>query len=713
RLKEYEHPVMQVLVQERELELEHGPEVVQANRWDIGYDLEKIPESYVDAVGACIEEMPKQFEGYGAKWEFVLNRVKGLGKRADKLGSRIVELMNTYCSDDLYDVGQLIEEFAGILYELGLEEPPKLIRDHAENDQYHNIENYGAWASKVPTQRWETFVERFAESPDDFADSAAWEQLLYDSKKGLEIFCKGIDEANNTDAMLDRLVAAARNAGGLLVRLVHGLADLYNKKRHKPADAARTQKVVRLLEALPSLDENHSRILQRAQLLLLRFAIDRSDPSAEARLAELQQAYPEHPMLQFNRAELAYARGGPEAAAQAALTAIKAQSANDLVYRKAFFQYTDNRECSWDTATPLQGYAAYRWALDYLRKDAYQNGEFADGQQGMDHDPFYRALEKMVSEWTDADRGKRLTELKAEMDFADNLRSLSNEELVAHLSADSWSISLQVAKRLLQEPEQFEKQLLRVYEWFHDDEEKRLTLLSLYWPVAALQRPLLGNVVFQADLPWFIQHYPGIPSVQLAKTVFNELSELNLPQVVMETARELAGRTVIASFLSLERAIGQLRAYDEGIALLNRILEDTSPKKPEFVLLNSNRGVFEYRKGDKEKAAKTFDELFAMDWSRFDYEEDEDDAMNTILGGDLDAKIADEFWQYFAKARFNAACVYANLERQDEAVESLREATRIRPTEYTVEKFSAESDFGPLRELPAYQAFISSLGDES
>ncbi|MEJ2393782.1 MAG: hypothetical protein P8Z77_03200, partial [Candidatus Thiodiazotropha sp.] len=121
---------------------------------------EKIPESYVDAVGACIEEMPKQFEGYGAKWEFVLNRVKGLGKRADKLGSRIVELMNTYCSDDLYDVGQLIEEFAGILYELGLEEPPKLIRDHAENDQYHNIENYGAWASKVPTQRWETFVER-------------------------------------------------------------------------------------------------------------------------------------------------------------------------------------------------------------------------------------------------------------------------------------------------------------------------------------------------------------------------------------------------------------------------------------------------------------------------------------------------------------------------------------------------------------------------
>ncbi len=708
RLAEVDHPILRVLALESELIQVHGEDAIQgAGDDEVSYELEEIPPAYVDAVAACLDEMPEKFEWYGPKWSFVMGRLQGLGEHATSVAPKVVELMNRYCTD-LHDGGQALENFARLLYALKLDEPPPLIREYAERKEYHNIDHYKEWAKAAPERCWQRFVERFAADRAVFEVPAAWEGALYDSDTGMKIFAAGIAAKSDGAAVFDALVSAAKKTPGpLLTRLIYEIA---GEKIPEVAEAA--QKVVRLLSAVPSLDEEHRKMLQLTRLLLLRLAIDAGEDRAGEMLIELLGASPENATLLFFRAELTELKAGAERAAQETLSALKTLSRDDRVYQKAFFQLTGNEAETWESAKLADGYAIFRVALDHYKDKQYREGVFDGGERALAQDPYYQGLEKAYS-WKPEELSTRLAEAKEELALADTLQKSTSAELSKLLSKERFNFSRQIVQRLMKEHERYAPEILKTYDWFRKDEERRLSLLKLMWPTAAFRPALLAHKSFQTDLPWFFKRYP-LGTVALVKECFGLLNDRGHYSVVLDVAKKLDGDLITNTFLSIDRAIRGVAVPSEGVALLERVVKKVNKKKPEYVLVNSNLAVMHLQAGDKKAAEEVFDKLFATDFSRFDYQpkDEDDDFMSEILGGDLDAQIAGVFRQYFASAKYNAACLYALTERPEEAVAALREARLKHPGPYGVAKLSAEHDFDPIREHPSFAQLLSEIASE-
>ncbi len=703
--KARQHPHIAVRVRMKEIDLreQHGDEVIKLDRWAANYQIEHIDDDYIEALAEVIAELPESFPGFSGCWDFIMNRVEGLGERAKSLAPSLVELLERWCEPNRGSEQQ-IKRFAQVLYKIGLESPPQMVHAYCERDQYHMMDFYAGWAERLPKQKWEQFRVGFNQNPSAFANADAWKEVLIENQKAIDLFTKNIKDAEDIDAIIERLSEAASEDGVVQSFAVSLATRLDDKGRHKLEDIDSTRRVVRILDGCSrDEDEDAEQMLRRARLLLARFEIDAGgSPDIDALLA----SYPEHPMVYYFQNELVAREEGAHAAADACVEAIKTLSKDDIVYRKAFFQFTGVSPQAWDNAQTSHGYTAYRWAYDYFQSDCYREGEFRDGQRSMDHDPYYRGLERLAAKLDDDQLADARREASLELEFNAQLQSLSDADLAERMTQESWNITSTICRKLASQYVDYGERLLQAYSWFREDESRRKALLTVYWPHEEFRDQILAFPPVHEDLDWIIRRLSGAT----ARDVLDRLAEAGRHDLVLETANKLPSSTVQAVFKSVYTAIQALDAYDDGITLLEKMRDEISDKKPEYVLLTTNKGVLEYRRGDTTASEQTFDELFQKDWSRFDYDPStKDPMMASILGGDLDAQIADVFRQYFAMAKFNAACVYANANRLEDSVAALREASQLNDA-YSAEKFESDDDLAPVRATEAYQELIADLG---
>ncbi|MFO0725423.1 MAG: hypothetical protein U1E65_16690 [Myxococcota bacterium] len=701
RLQSVEHPVMKLLAMEAELSRVHGPEWINGEGEDeVEYSLDPIPENYVDAVAACIPEMPESFEWYGAKFSFVTGRLAGLGASATRIGPQVVELMNRYCTE-LQDGGQALERFAHILYAMKLEEPPPLIRSYCEEKDYHGVDFYKEWAQNVPERRTQALWQALAASPAQFEEPARWEAHLYDSALGLEVAKKGLSAQPDPEDILRRLCAALKKGPGpVLTRFAYALAG-----DELPDTVEEARASLRILDALPSLDPEHQALAEKCRVLMVRAAMDQRDPQAAA-LLEAQGLG--QPTLRLFKAELEEERAGAAAAAALTLEAVQALSAEDHVYRKAFFQLLEQDPPRWEAVKPADAYAIYRLTLDRYRDQNYREAQFRIRDNGLSGDPFYAGL-VYAYELPGAEAQALLAEARADFEVVDALRRAPLPELEALLDKNYFGRCRQIVRRWMRESEVYGARILKVYDWFRSDKDRRLALLKEIWPVQAFRPTLLLHPKFQQDLPWFFDKYP-LGTVELVKECFGILNDRQQFAAVASTAKKLSGELITATFLSIDRAIRGLADPKLGVEILEEVAKKVNPKKPEVVLINSNLAVMHMQAKDPRAAEAVFDRLFQMDFSRFDYQPGEDDdMMSEILGGDLDAQIAAAFRQYYASAKYNAACLYALTERPELAVAALREALAKHPGPYDQKKLAGERDFDAIRRHADFVALVAEI----
>ncbi|MBL4634894.1 MAG: hypothetical protein JKY56_13565 [Kofleriaceae bacterium] len=708
RMQSVETPVFRVLFAEQEMRLKHGVDAAKPKRWGVAYNLEYVSNTLIDAVVACVDEL-LALPDSERDFDFLLTRLLGLGIKAQTALPGLLR-----CLDEIepgsYRTNRLLDDLPKVFFDLGLNTPPKRIREHIEGQQYHNFDFYKAWATQVPKALWLEFVQAFETDSSGFNEPGSWMKYLSEGKHAEAIFVAGILQHKGREAMLSALGKAVSSPAPLLLKeLLYSIAEHYfgkTKTRNLP-------KVVELLADCAELDQANQLKLRQSELVLYRGAADSSKlkgTALVASLAELQERYSDSPALYYCRAELALHAGGAEACGTTTLKALQTLSAEDLVYRKAVFQFAGIDTESWNDATPFHGYAVYQWAATFFAQDSYRDGAYSDGPQSIDRDLFYRALENIVAPLTNEERYAALASLRAEYDFGPTLHTAQLAELSTALTDDNWNINYQICKKLVAVPLVYTDELLKNYSQFRDDETRRRALVALMWPIEELRMPLLADPAFQGDLATFITAYPGATK-DTCDLVFSTLAKMGQHEVILATAEDLNAHTIIASFLNINRGIQALGAFDRGVALLDRILGSTSPKKPDFVLLTTNKGVLQFQQGNAAEAERTFETLFAMDWSRFDYKEDDDNFMAEILGGDLDAQLRDVFKQYYAMAKYNAACIYATRSGVQEAVSALHEATELYPPGYPAKKIQGESDFAPIKTAPAFVALIKSLGE--
>lgn len=703
RLAAVDHPVLRVLALEAELRREHGDDCIEgANEDEVSYTLEALPPAYLAAVIAALDEMPQAFAWYGPQFSFALGRLQGMGTQAREAAPRVVALMERYCTD-LHDGGQALERFAQILHALGLEEPPQLIRDYVEHKQYHGLDFYEGWAKGVVERRVAELWSALAAAPASFDTPERWEEALYDSDLARKLVVKGLaarPDATEVRACLAR--ALRRGPGPRLGRLVTALVG--DEIADEPADIERQ---LQLLEALPERDREQQEILEQCQVYLLKTALDAGDPAVDARLVALLAARPAAPMVRYCQVERLEQTQGGTRAAEAALSTIRALTADDRVYAKAYFQLTGNDAESWEAARAEDAYALFRWAQELYSDSHYREGVLRATPGALAQDPLYAALEQAYAGTAEAAAAK-LAEVRAELAIAARLQAAPLEALRAEIDPTRMGVCRLIARRWLTDHARWAPELLALYDRLRKDEDRRLALLKLLWPVEAFRPALLAHPPFQKDLKWFLDRYP-VSTVVLARLCFQGLAALQQHGVVLELAKKLDAELVMATFLSIEPS---LRAADPaaGVVVLERVAKKLNKKKPEQVLVQSNLAVMHIRAGDLGAAEGVFDKLFAADYSRFEHTPDEDDeALASILGGDLDAQIAAVFRQYWASAKYNVACLYALTARPEQAVEALREARAKHPAPYDAAKLRGERDFDPIRAHAAFAALLSEL----
>ena len=694
RIRANEHPILRLLAMERDLALEYGDDVV--NEGMGSFELEApVPEGYVETLAECVAEMPDDFGSYGDAWSFVTSRAEGLGEKAHALEKPLLEKLDAYCKDRR-DGGQLVTNFARVLHAIKVAEPPPLVREYVEKTQYHNVDFYAAWAQGAIDAAWNGLVAAFEEDATAFAKPAAWEPHMPASDQGRKIFCERIASNERIDDLLAKMKdAVGSKPGPLLAALALALAKSFTKK----VDAKSLRPLERaaaILSAFAKLDEEDATLLRRIRMMLVRCALDEKRAGAEEELARLVAAYPKSPMSAFFEAELALARKGVKAAGSRALRAVRAAAKNDLVYRKAMTAYAED-----------DGFLAFRFADARFRHANYTEGRFTGGLGAFDRDPFYDGLVDVGKD--DAKRAKSVVEARAFVALERDLRTSPLPELTKRLDRNDFATSWPIAQRLMTAPGAYTKPLAALYDWFRGDEAQRLVVATALWDVPVLQRALLREPTFQKDLPWFFDAYRGKTANDLARTAYETLLELGLPEVVLTTA-DASPETSFHCFLSVNKSIQMLRAYERGADLLQRMLDKTKPTKPDYVLLASNLAVMNVMQKKLPEAEAVLDKLFAMDWSRFDYKRtDRDEMMEKILGGNLDEQISGVFRHYFAMAKYNAACIYGLTGRAELATTALRDAWTTHGPQVNAAKVNAEHDFDAVRDHADFRSLVADL----
>jgi hypothetical protein len=197
----------------------------------------------------------------------------------------------------------------------------------------------------------------------------------------------------------------------------------------------------------------------------------------------------------------------------------------------------------------------------------------------------------------------------------------------------------------------------------------------------------------------------------LIRQVVDALSAAGLTGAVTRLAFDLEDRDVVATFKSFLNTFIMLADFKGAQRLLRKILGAMSEKKPEYTLVMSNLAVMHVQAGEMKEAEEVLDQLFAIDFSRFEYRQKKgDEMMEEIAGGSVEKQTAEAFQVYYRMARFNQACLFALTDRSDQAMEALREA--VARGHYTTDRLLSESDFESLRGRDDFQELVGSLMEE-
>ncbi|MCU0675456.1 MAG: hypothetical protein MUE69_22010 [Myxococcota bacterium] len=667
------------------------------------------PAGYVELVLDVVRHSGPEMGSYDGLYQVLEQRLLALGPRAASGLPDVLAWAERWCAGLTGQFhAQLATHFGRLLMWMGLEDVPAFVHAAHRDDPYMMEDFYPRWAAEVPRRRIAKFVDAFHADSTPFESSSAWDEVIYDSPPGIKMLVHAITGTKKTaaqvetDVALARLAVAARRPSPLVTRLIFQIAD------HFAGNA--WPKVRTLLEAHPRLDAERAELLRLARTYDVVVRLDAGhDVTAET--ARLREQYPEHAMPRYLAARRLLEQVGSVAAVEATREALRVLSAADVVYRKAVFQYGGARMDRWNELAPSVLHAFLRIAIDHCHERAYRGGVFDGRTESLDFDPFYAAFKHVVSAYTPPQLAEELAGWRAELAFSVEMSAVSDEVLCRRVDGAPWPVAWQIAQRLAATPGDEPWRVgtvLQIWGRFAEAKERRLALAKLLWPIEAWRRCVVLDERVKAHLPWWIDVAPGSTPLDVARGVFAAMLEAKAPERVTELVKELRFEVVVNTFLSIAPAFQQTGDFVGAVTLLTQILAVTSPKRPDYVLTASNLAVFQMQAGMVAEGEATLDALFSRDWSRFDYRSEPHER---DLGlGDLDEQYAQTFRVYYAMAKFNAACLYAQTHRPDLAVAALREATALHPAYYTPERLLAETDFAPLRTDATFTSLLTSLG---
>ena len=694
---------VRLLEAEAHIRLRHGADAVSGGKWNgITYADGVVTTSLVHAVRDVLVEL-QATPPSKRDLDVVMGRIKGLKAHTDVLLPPLLDALSDLQARNSYRERRVLEDAVPLLHDLGVDAPPEFIRGFVESQSFHNFTFYKAWATRRPSRQFDAFVAAFGDDAESFAAPTAWMAYLEEGTHALALWTQKLAEHDLADDMNKALAQAwaSTEAPPLLRALALSLFERYAKDKTR-----NIERILQLWKHKKDGSDDENRAIRQTRLFALRCKADAHE-SLDHDLPRLKHDYGEHPMVLWMESEHALHRAGARACAETSRLALRVLGDADPVFRKAVLQFTAASAGGWSDFTDERAYAVFLWAHDELHRVAFRDGVYARGVKTIDRDPWYDGLVRASTQMSDDEKLMFVDEAKAELAFSSTLLEASPSALLAHLSPRQWRITLSICRRLIDAKQHLDK-VAEVYAWFKDDPARKRDVLRLGAHHDDVLDALLREPDVQADLGWMIPACPGSTKLTCDR-VFNALDRLQLPRVVLAAAAALPTSVVMGSFLGLNKAVQKTADFAAGIDVLDRLLDDMSPKQPEVMLLRSNRAVYQFQGGDTDGARECFEALFAEDWSRFDYEANPDDVMTGILGGDLDAEYAKVFWQYYAMAQYNAACVYAAGGDVERTVAALEVAVNKNPSSYTAEKVASESDFAPVADAPAFQSFLSSL----
>jgi hypothetical protein len=660
---------------------------------------------YVAAVIASIAARQ-----YGRLTNETSLRLKALGAKARAAEAPLRALLTEMCADG-YNHDNEVAPVAEILWRIGAEDVPAEVHKAHRSNQFFMEEFYPKWAKAAPARKLERLLGALRAEPASAAAPGTWEDGLYDSGPGFEMFRKAISAAPERDAWIAGLCRAlAEGAGDVTFRFTRDWARDAAKKDQRLALTLFETIEDRLTDEPVATSDSGQRKsdkqrLRRARMHRLTELLEADDPGADAELVRVRTRYPDDPTVSFLETMRAARREGPRVAGERTISHARRMSVDDIVYRKAFFQYTHTTDERWESVDVGHAFALHEIGEKKFRKGAWTDGKLDANPYELDQDPFYEGMEHDVSELSADELAATLSGYRRAVAVLDGAAG----DLAAALDPASWEVSWLVAKKLARDPSRAHiGKLVEVYGWFAEDETHRRQLARLLWPLPGAREVLLAAPVFRAHLADFIADYP-LPSDQLAREVFAHFAERGQYEHIIAASEGMKPRLVTQVAISILTAYSHLARWDDAIELCKRVQKETKPKAPEWVLHSANLAAMQSKAGRLDDAEATLADLFSRDWSRFDHDQPPDEFATKVLGGDLDVQYAQVFRRYWAQAKFNAACLYAQRGRPAEAVSALREAIRNAPAAYPAAKLRAEADFATISDHAEFQALLAEL----
>lgn len=663
------------------------------------------PEEFIDVIIDLIHCMPKKFPWFGEAWDFIFeDRLLSLGKKAKRAVPAVIEVMERYNYEDS------TRNLATILYNIGCDDIPSLVHELHKENEFYMEEFYDQWSKQAPAVRWAYFLDRFENFPEDFARSEIWEDLLYDSEPGFLVYYENIEKSVNRNRIFYAFLKALKNdPQDVPFRFALFYAEKLRNKAKKNREnffqiISEMTEILKLLNVYEKLNSKQKVYLECGIVAksIEAFLLEKVDA-----LDIFNKTLSKNHLLVFLKVAYIEKKEGVKRGMEELRQILPIFWKDDLILSKAFFLYLLFPNQNWDEIPFGKLYAFYTKVRFVFQNHFFRDGNFVADLESFDMNLFIDVLKEEYSK-LEIESHKAWVQNQAEEYFLfESLGSASEKELVTFLKPGNLSLNLSIVSKLLRSSKNFSKEFLQLLEW-ETEEASIFQILKLYYPNEFLKEELLQNSVFHTHLSFFIRNYKGVSSRELAKFIFSKLKEKQNSLVIVETIKGLDPDTIIYCFFSVYWAFQNENRLNEFESILIQILKDLDQRKPEYVLIATNLGVLQIEIGNLEIAKQTFDSIFSMDWSHFDYTK-ESELMDKILGEDLDKQYSDIFRKYYALAKFNAACLYSKLQDPERSISYLKEAVVLEPEIYNRVKILSEKDFLSIEHHEIYKEFINSL----
>ncbi|MBM9501059.1 tetratricopeptide repeat protein [Leptospira sp. 201903071] len=709
RLQELPHPGFKLRAMEIRTRLSLGD-------WDSKYSpiLQNATEEYINQMIGLIRCMPEEFPWFGDSWDFIFeDRLLVLGKQAKPVVPVLTDVLERYNRE--YFNEDVTRNLAPVFYEIGAEDIHPLIHKLHKNNEFYMEEFYSKWSKQAPENRWKRFSEVIENSPDLLNSSSTWEKLLYDSEPGFRLYYENIKKRKERDSIFAYFLLALQDTPSELVRRFALFFLESQKKSAKIKEPtffeiiSENTEILTLLRSQMSFTEELQNDLDLGISAKAVEAFVKSNEECEKILNRTIEVLPDNAFLRFLKIKTIENKYGLRNAMEELKKILPDLWKEDYVLNKAFFLFCLQSHRDWENVSSEEVYAFYDRTKILFEKEFYNEGKFAGNLGSFRMNLFSKVLEKEYSKLVFTEQQIYLKQKAEEYKVLETLGTLSSEKMVSHLKPENSSLNFVVVSKLIKEAKRFESSILQVLDWTAD-EKVLFPYLKLFYQDSFLKDKLYDHPVFLEHLSYFIRNYDKMSSKELGKILFNHLKEKKNSKAIVNAVKTLDQDTIVNCFLSVHWAFQNENQLKELEELTDQIFKKTDSRKPEYVLIAGNLGVLYIQNGNLEKAKDLFQNLFSMDWSRFDYQKDKSALdMEKILGPDIQEEYAAIFRKYFAMAKFNAACLYSKLEDASQAVSHLKDAISIEPEIYNRKKILSETDFSTIIGNQTYQDFLNSL----